>query len=685
MRKRRNEGMQKNHPGREPPEPEWNSNETVVTREISVIATKIRNDWRKWLLQVHLHDPWDSAPRFDHLLWFVLCCFFVSFAVSCFNCSVNQSHSSVLFQLCFDRFCVQSQTGTAVSLDQKQNKVEIVDLVNMRDFTNQLQSIVSIDEPLFEPSPREIVFDHFEPFETYTLELTLRNKDNVCRCYAAVSSDHGDSPPHTTTTTTTTTHPPTAFLPSPFFRFPSPFLPILFHFPTPFSFPLFPLLRRRFMCLVIVFLFTLPNHPSSSFLLFSFFPLTSSSCVVVEGHLAALAQLPCLNIWCLSCSFSSLFSPLFFFLCFQVPRRVLVQPPESSFLFLSAPRYPNKKRTAASSSSSSSAPVANLASTSPVSSSTSSPPSHSHQQQQQQQSGRVPSGLAISYTLTFKPQQKKDYFFNLLCVTEREKFYVPVRALGERGKKEGDDDAEWSWGRRRCEADRNRGNSKSFEAWSVFHPLPLPSLYHPLLSISSFCLLFSCIFFVSVACLEFPGTIFFPSAPVKYPSSRACMLRNIGPKSTKFVFAMTEPFSVSPREGYVQAQESVQIVVAFNPQVNQTDKQTDGKRVGKESVQCVVSFHSPEIMGVLCRLPCCSLVAIALSPSWLFVFSFFLFSFLLFSRLLASMNLTYNSQMQMDKHYSRVFVDWVKMWMWGWKAPIYFFHRPSLILYHKRK
>lgn len=120
---------------------------------------------------------------------------------------------------------------------------------------------------------------------------------------------------------------------------------------------------------------------------------------------------------------------------------------------------------------------------------------------------------------------------------------------------------------------------------------------------------------------------------------------------------MTEPFSVSPREGYVQAQESVQIVVAFNPQVNQTDKQTDGKRVGKESVQCVVSFHSPEIMGVLCRLPCCSLVAIALSPSWLFVFSFFLFSFLLFSRLLASMNLTYNSQMQMDKHYSRVFVD----------------------------
>ena len=57
----------------------------------------------------------------------------------------------------------------------------IVGLLNMADFTHNTDSVVPLDEPIFQPSPPEVVFDKFEPFQKYTTQLRMRNNDNVNR------------------------------------------------------------------------------------------------------------------------------------------------------------------------------------------------------------------------------------------------------------------------------------------------------------------------------------------------------------------------------------------------------------------------------------------------------------------------------------------------------------------------
>ena len=39
--------------------------------------------------------------------------------------------------------------------------------------------MLDIEIPLFQPFPSEIVFQNYEPFETYTVPLNLRNNDKV--------------------------------------------------------------------------------------------------------------------------------------------------------------------------------------------------------------------------------------------------------------------------------------------------------------------------------------------------------------------------------------------------------------------------------------------------------------------------------------------------------------------------
>ncbi|XP_034061831.1 LOW QUALITY PROTEIN: hydrocephalus-inducing protein homolog [Gymnodraco acuticeps] len=46
---------------------------------------------------------------------------------------------------------------------------------------------------------------------------------------------------------------------------------------------------------------------------------------------------------------------------------------------------------------------------------------------------RVAPGLAASFTVSFTPQENKDYHHRLVCVTERERFEVPILAIGPRG------------------------------------------------------------------------------------------------------------------------------------------------------------------------------------------------------------------------------------------------------------
>jgi hydrocephalus-inducing protein len=45
-------------------------------------------------------------------------------------------------------------------------------------------------------------------------------------------------------------------------------------------------------------------------------------------------------------------------------------------------------------------------------------------------SSRVAPGMEVSYTVRFSPEAKIDYSFDLTVVTERERFIVPIRAVG---------------------------------------------------------------------------------------------------------------------------------------------------------------------------------------------------------------------------------------------------------------
>ena len=47
-----------------------------------------------------------------------------------------------------------------------------------------------------------------------------------------------------------------------------------------------------------------------------------------------------------------------------------------------------------------------------------------------QMSTKVAPGMDISYVVTFSPEAKSDYAYDLMVMTEREKFIVPIRARG---------------------------------------------------------------------------------------------------------------------------------------------------------------------------------------------------------------------------------------------------------------
>lgn len=68
-----------------------------------------------------------------------------------------------------------------IKLPAPVTRPRVIGLLNMADFTQHVDSIVPLDEPIFQPSPPEIVFDSFEPFTSYTTMLRMRNNDNVNR------------------------------------------------------------------------------------------------------------------------------------------------------------------------------------------------------------------------------------------------------------------------------------------------------------------------------------------------------------------------------------------------------------------------------------------------------------------------------------------------------------------------
>ena len=65
----------------------------------------------------------------------------------------------------------------------------IVGLLNMSQYTHNVTSVVPLEEPLFQPSPPEVVFDTFEPLREYTTLLRFRNNDNVNRRIKILAPD----------------------------------------------------------------------------------------------------------------------------------------------------------------------------------------------------------------------------------------------------------------------------------------------------------------------------------------------------------------------------------------------------------------------------------------------------------------------------------------------------------------
>jgi hydrocephalus-inducing protein len=58
---------------------------------------------------------------------------------------------------------------------------QIVDFLNLSSYSHQMDSAVSVDLPLFKPTPQVVAFSNYEGLQSYDATLTLRNQDNVAR------------------------------------------------------------------------------------------------------------------------------------------------------------------------------------------------------------------------------------------------------------------------------------------------------------------------------------------------------------------------------------------------------------------------------------------------------------------------------------------------------------------------
>jgi hypothetical protein len=55
----------------------------------------------------------------------------------------------------------------------------IIEFNNMQDNTSQVHSTVDIDKPLFQPSPKILLIEEYEPFTAIEKKIYFRNNDSV--------------------------------------------------------------------------------------------------------------------------------------------------------------------------------------------------------------------------------------------------------------------------------------------------------------------------------------------------------------------------------------------------------------------------------------------------------------------------------------------------------------------------
>ena len=58
---------------------------------------------------------------------------------------------------------------------------QILEFLNIEDYSAQKQCSVPLEHPLFQPYPAELVFRNFEPFGTYHQRLYFRNNNSLCQ------------------------------------------------------------------------------------------------------------------------------------------------------------------------------------------------------------------------------------------------------------------------------------------------------------------------------------------------------------------------------------------------------------------------------------------------------------------------------------------------------------------------
>lgn len=66
----------------------------------------------------------------------------------------------------------------------------IIEFNNIKDNTSQIHSIVDIDQPLFQPSPKIILFEDYTPFAIQEKKLFFRNNDSVARRIKVIQPDN---------------------------------------------------------------------------------------------------------------------------------------------------------------------------------------------------------------------------------------------------------------------------------------------------------------------------------------------------------------------------------------------------------------------------------------------------------------------------------------------------------------
>ena len=64
---------------------------------------------------------------------------------------------------------------------EKNKKINIIQFLNIADNSLHPKCAVSVDEPIFQPEPSQILFEDYEPLQILTKVLKLRNRDEVPR------------------------------------------------------------------------------------------------------------------------------------------------------------------------------------------------------------------------------------------------------------------------------------------------------------------------------------------------------------------------------------------------------------------------------------------------------------------------------------------------------------------------